>query len=558
MEKTKRLKKKKSIIQLARLIVQIIFFITLPALYISAFTGFKQIYIATVTMKFNYVEMLLQLIPAIVIIPFTMIVGRFFCGWMCGLGAYGDFIYEAFRRLFKIKFRINQGLDQDLKYIKYVVLIVLIIVSWTFGFEGWISINPWDVFGTVAIVGKTPAISYAIKYMTVGFILFVFFTIGSIFIERFFCRYFCPLGALFAITSRFKIAKIHKPSKDCGKCTACTHFCSMGIPLYKQDIVNDPECIKCMKCVTTCPKNTVTLKVNKSDVKPLVASAAAVGVMTGFYYAGNLGVTALADNNIINVITPSDTSGISYTDGTYEGSGTGYRGAATTVQVVVSNNKIVSITTVSYGDDKQFYDSAFSSIKMQVISSQSAAAVDAVSGATFSSNGIISAIQEALSKANSSTTTTENTTSATSSSEGTASTETTAAAEATSKPDSTTDTTSSNTDESSSTSDSTSSSTSQASSSTSSSSSYKSGTYTGSGTGYHRGTTTVSVTVKDGKITDITTVSTRDDEEFYDYAFQVVTEEIIQTQSTSVNAVSGATFSSNGIMEAVADALSNA
>ncbi|WP_333887258.1 FMN-binding protein, partial [Clostridium sp.] len=68
----------------------------------------------------------------------------------------------------------------------------------------------------------------------------------------------------------------------------------------------------------------------------------------------------------------------------------------------------------------------------------------------------------------------------------------------------------------------------------------------------------VSVVVKNGKITDITTLSYQDDEKFYDRASSTVIQEIINSQSTSVDAVSGATYSSNGIMKAVENALTNA
>lgn len=80
------------------------------------------------------------------------------------------------------------------------------------------------------------------------------------------------------------------------------------------------------------------------------------------------------------------------------------------------------------------------------------------------------------------------------------------------------------------------------------------GTYTGSGTGF-RGETSVSVTVQNGYITSIQVTDYRDDEQFFSRAETTVIDEIIAGQTPDVDAVSGATYSSNGIMEAVADAL---
>ena len=86
---------------------------------------------------------------------------------------------------------------------------------------------------------------------------------------------------------------------------------------------------------------------------------------------------------------------------------------------------------------------------------------------------------------------------------------------------------------------------------------YKDGTYSGSGTGF-RGTTTVSVAVSGGKITKVTTLSYKDDQQYYSRAFSTISGEVIGAQSSSVDTVSGATYSSRGIILAVAKALSGA
>jgi uncharacterized protein with FMN-binding domain len=82
---------------------------------------------------------------------------------------------------------------------------------------------------------------------------------------------------------------------------------------------------------------------------------------------------------------------------------------------------------------------------------------------------------------------------------------------------------------------------------------YTDGVYTGTGTGF-RGDTEVTVTVSSGKITDIEIVSYQDDREYFEHASSII-DDILSLQSVDVDTVSGATFSSNGILEAVADAL---
>lgn len=556
-------KSKISILQILRLLIQIVFFIFLPSLYINTFAGIKQIYSAIVHQNVALSQLIPQLVEVVAIIPFTIIMGRFFCGWMCAFGAFGDFIYTISSKLFDIDYKMDESTDRALKYVKYVLLVFLIFVLCTFNITAFSSFNPWDAFGMLATVGKVPNFSYVALNLTAGFIIFVFIAVGSMFIERFFCRYLCPLGAVFAITSRLKIAKIRKTRTKCGNCRICTNNCAMGIPLYKYDVVNSGECINCMKCIKACPRKNTTFTVSGDDVRPLLAGAAAVTVMTGLYYAGNLGVSATGLNNVqVEAQSSQGTSNSLYKDGTYEGSGQGFRRGTTTVSVVVKNGKISDITALSNGDDRPFFSRAYNTVVQEIINNQSTE-VNAVSGATFSSNGIMEAVADALSNAKISTD------SAVSSSGSTSNSGTQAeASDSSSSQNSSTASENSQTQVASSNSGNSQSSTtagsnqqdtgSQTAAAESSSVKYKDGTYEGSGQGFRGGTTTVSVVVKNGKITNVTTVSYDDDRRFYSNAFNRISQEIISSQSSEVDAVSGATYSSRGIMEAVQNALSQA
>ena len=175
----------------------------------------------------------------------------------------------------------------------------------------------------------------------------------------------------------------------------------MGIPLYKMDKVDSGECIQCMKCVSVCPRKNVTLTITEQDVRPLIVSAVAVSLMTGFYYAGSFAANAIGLSQVSAVTQNTnavDATNSMYKDGIYEGSGSGFRGATTTVQVTIKNDKIIDISTIASGDDAPFYDRAFTSITNAILSSQSSA-VDGVSGATYSSQGIMQAVANALGKA---------------------------------------------------------------------------------------------------------------------------------------------------------------
>ena len=92
--------------------------------------------------------------------------------------------------------------------------------------------------------------------------------LGSVLIERFFCRYLCPLGAIFALVSRFRRFRIKKPREKCGECRLCTWKCSMGIPLNRCDVIASGECIDCFACVDVCPRHNA-----KAAPAPAVAAA---------------------------------------------------------------------------------------------------------------------------------------------------------------------------------------------------------------------------------------------------------------------------------------------
>ena len=201
-----------------------------------------------------------------------------------------------------------------------------------------------------------------------------------------------------------------------------------------------------------------------------------------------------------------------YKDGTYQGSGTGF-GGTITVQVTVSGGKITAVDILSASGETGSYFASAQGVVSKVLSSQSPN-VDAVSGATYSSNGIIQAVQNALSQAGNSDSATPAATP-------------TPTPKPAKKPKKDT------------------------------SVSYKDGVYEGQAEGFD-GTVTVKVTIKNGKIKKISNTNT-DTPEFFNKAWKTIKSNVISRQSTSeIDTVSGATFSSNGILGALSQALSKA
>lgn len=213
--------------------------------------------------------------------------------------------------------------------------------------------------------------------------------------------------------------------------------------------------------------------------------------------------------------TQTATGSFDLADGVYKGSATGFSGPVT-VAVTIMDKKITSIDILSSTDDEAFFNRAKGVID-RIISSQSFD-VDVVSGATYSSNGIIGAVKNALTGEKDNGVTGKSKQESTSESESDS-----ALAEIAAVQDA---------------------------------SAYKDGTYYGTGKGF-AGTMKVKVDISGGKIASISIVSTKDGDSYVKSASSLL-DTIVEKQSTNVDTVSGATFSSRGIIAAVRSALSQA
>lgn len=211
--------------------------------------------------------------------------------------------------------------------------------------------------------------------------------------------------------------------------------------------------------------------------------------------------------------TQTATGSFDLADGVYKGSATGFSGPVT-VAVTIMDKKITSIDILSSTDDEAFFNRAKGVID-RIISSQSLD-VDAVSGATYSSNGIIGAVKNALTGEKDKGVTGKSKQESTSESDS-------SLAEIAAVQDA---------------------------------AAYKDGTYYGTGKGF-AGTMKVKVDIAGGKIASISIVSTKDGDSYVKSASSLI-DTIVEKQSTNVDTVSGATFSSRGIIAAVRSALSQA
>lgn len=498
MNRKNFLKNKK--INWIKVVIQILSFALIPGLFEGEFAAVGNIVsciykgnISWESVKYS-VWMLLATVPA------TVLVGRFFCGFFCSFGAVQDLLWlgsHRLRALFPGKRNLKKA-DRIFRFAKYAVLFYFIIFIWN-GVTAVKAAGPWQVFGQYVSFGHWPGLK---PLLSVGGVLLLLIFIGSLFVQRFFCRYFCPMGAIYSLISQTSFLKIDKPREECGKCHLCTSKCTMGMDLTKKDRIAGGECISCQKCVSWCPKGNVHFR-SRYGVLIGVGVTCATIMVSQLLIAGNLAKEKTADS--VKKTAENDAGG-NFQNGIYTGTGEGYRGKVT-VTVKVADGKITELVLDDYADDKSYMERAKNRIFQEMISRQNTD-VDAVSGATYSSNGLIEAVNKALGN-----------------DEGEGK-----------KPE-------------------------QEESEDKQSfieagrfQNLTDGIYTGSADAF-RGDVEVQVTVEKQKVTDISILSYCDTEEYFFRAAPAVIEQMKAEQSLNVDAVSGATYSSNGVIHAVANAL---
>lgn len=498
MNRKNFLKNKK--INWIKVVIQILSFALIPGLFEGEFAAVGNIVsciykgnISWESVKYS-VWMLLATVPA------TVLVGRFFCGFFCSFGAVQDLLWlgsHRLRALFPGKRNLKKA-DRIFRFAKYAVLFYFIIFIWS-GVTAVKTAGPWQVFGQYVSFGHWPGLKLL---LSVGGVLLLLIFIGSLFVQRFFCRYFCPMGAIYSLISQTSFLKIDKPRKECGKCHLCTSKCTMGMDLTKKDRIAGGECISCQKCVSWCPKGNARFR-SRYGVLIGVGVTCVTIMVSQLFIAGNLAREKTADS--VKKTAENDAGG-NFQNGIYTGTGEGYRGKVT-VTVKVADGKITELVLDDYADDKSYMERAKNRIFQEMISRQNTD-VDTVSGATYSSNGLIEAVNKALGNEEG---------------EG-------------KKPE-------------------------QEESEDKQSfieagrfQNLTDGIYIGSADAF-RGDVEVQVTVKKQKVTDISILSYCDTEEYFFRAAPAVIEQMKAEQSLNVDAVSGATYSSNGIIHAVANAL---
>lgn len=202
------------------------------------------------------------------VIGFLMIIGslmgRFVCGWLCPFGLVQDLLYKVpfVSKIRKVPF------DRQLRCLKYVIFAVFVvgmpILITGIGGNG----DPWfcklicpsgTLFAGIPLIFSNPALRQAAGLLF-GWkmLVLILIILLSMIICRPFCRYLCPLGAVYGLFNRFSLYQYEVDAMKCSHCGKCEKECGMDIKVYEQP--NSVECIRCGKCIRICPEGAIRRK----------------------------------------------------------------------------------------------------------------------------------------------------------------------------------------------------------------------------------------------------------------------------------------------------------
>ena len=198
-----------------------------------------------------------------------LLAGRFVCGWLCLFGLVQELLYK----IPTPKLRIPAKIDRPLRYLKYIVLAVLVIalpLGWRSEYGAGIPffceyLCPVGTLeGGVPLVLLNdvlrPALGWLFRWKLLILIVCI---LSSIFIYRPFCKYLCPLGAFYALFQKISLVRMKLDSAACVGCGACTKTCPMQVDPSKTP--NSAECIRCGECVKTCPAKALSFLKPKTE-----------------------------------------------------------------------------------------------------------------------------------------------------------------------------------------------------------------------------------------------------------------------------------------------------
>ena len=173
-------------------------------------------------------------------------VGVFFCGWVCPFGAAQDWLFWIARKLHLPRWQIPWKYQRVLQFSRYIWAGLITFAGIHYAFLS-------------ARFYFNDNLFHNMLTWTSGLTLAGFLLIG-LFIDRPFCNYFCMKGAIDGLMSIVRPVSIRRDNKACVHCHLCDKVCPMNVRVERTGFVRHPNCINCMKCVSSCPKQCLNFR----------------------------------------------------------------------------------------------------------------------------------------------------------------------------------------------------------------------------------------------------------------------------------------------------------
>ncbi len=185
----------------------------------------------------------------------TLLVRRAFCGYLCPIGTLSEWLGVLGKRIGLPRLRVPAGLDRGFSLLKYVLLAVILWLTWTYGELIFRTFDP-----CYALISRHGTDITFWAYVVSGVIV-----AASLTIMLPFCRWFCPLAAVLNPVSRFGLTGVRRNEAACTDCGLCSKACPVAIPVHEVREVRAARCLSCLNCLDHCPQGGKSVSQVRTD-----------------------------------------------------------------------------------------------------------------------------------------------------------------------------------------------------------------------------------------------------------------------------------------------------